>query len=225
MRWKPCFIAIAANGLSAEGLAELLRDDWLVVVDKPAGLLSQPGLGAHQRDSVILRLQANDPDLQLVHRLDRDTSGVLLLARGKEALKRCSALFARRKVRKLYVADVTGVMHGSGVIDGPLARLHRHPPRYGFHPAGRSARTRWRVQWSQWEASRLWLIPLTGRSHQLRAHLAGLGHPIVGDPIYSGGGTSRLQLHAIALAFRHPFTGERCRILSRTQMPCPSPPS
>ncbi|WP_369793828.1 pseudouridine synthase [Synechococcus sp. KORDI-100] len=117
--------------MSAEGLAELHRDDWLLAVEKPAGLLSQPGLGMHQQDSVITRLQRNDPDLQLAHRLDRDTSGVLLLARGQDALRRCNALFARRDVHKLYVADVMGVMRGSGVIHAPLARLQRHPPRYG----------------------------------------------------------------------------------------------
>ncbi|MEC8213768.1 MAG: RluA family pseudouridine synthase [Cyanobacteriota bacterium] len=207
--------------MSAEGLAELHRDDWLLAVEKPAGLLSQPGLGMHQQDSVITRLQRNDPDLQLAHRLDRDTSGVLLLARGQDALRRCSALFARRDVHKLYVADVMGVMRGSGVIHAPLARLQRHPPRYGFHPAGRSARTRWRVRRSQWNSTRLWLVPFTGRSHQLRSHLAERGHPIVGDPIYGDGGSSRLHLHAVALAFRHPFTAQRCRVLSRNQMPCP----
>jgi tRNA pseudouridine32 synthase/23S rRNA pseudouridine746 synthase len=223
MRWKLCSIDTAAIGLSAEALAERHRDNWLVVVEKPAGLLSQPGLGADQQDSLITRLQQKEPDLQLVHRLDRDTSGVLLLARGKDALRRCSALFASRLVRKLYVADVMGVMLGSGAIHGPLARLQRHPPRYGFHPSGRPARTRWRVQRSELGSTRLWLVPLTGRSHQLRSHLAERGHPIVGDPIYGAGGSSRLQLHAVALAFRHPFTGQRCRFLSRNPLPCPSP--
>ena len=223
MRWKRCSIDTAAIGLNADGLAERHRDEWLVVVEKPAGLLSQPGLGADQQDSLITRLQKKEPDLQLVHRLDRDTSGVLLLARGKDALRRCNALFAGRHVRKLYVADVMGVMRGSGAIDGPLARLQRHPPRYGFHPSGRSARTRWRVLRSQWVSTRLWLVPLTGRSHQLRSHLAERGHPIVGDPIYGAGGSSRLHLHAVALSFRHPFTGQRCRFFSRNPLPCPSP--
>ena len=223
MRWKPCSTDTAAIGLSAEGLAERHRDDWIVVVEKPAGLLSQPGLGANQQDSLITRLQRNEPDLQLVHRLDRDTSGVLLLARGVDALRRCNALFASRHVRKLYIADVMGVMQGSGAIDVPLARLQRHPPRHGFHPDGRPARTRWRVQRSTWNSTRLWLVPLTGRSHQLRSHLAERGHPIVGDPIYGAGGSSRLHLHAVALAFRHPFTGRRCRFLSRNPLPCPSP--
>ncbi len=193
-----------------------MRDPWMLVVDKPSGLLSQPGLGAHQCDSLITRLRRFDQHLQLVHRLDRDTSGVLLLARGLEALRRLSALFSARHVNKLYVADVQGVLLGSGRINSPLARLTRQPPRYGAHPEGRSAVTLWRVHSRREQRTRLWLRPLTGRSHQLRAHLAELGHPIVGDPIYgeSGGGL-RLCLHAQALSFQHPFTARRLRVISQ----------
>ena len=193
----------------------LLRDRWLLAVDKPAGLLTQPGLGRQQADSLITRLNRDDPALRLVHRLDRDTSGVLLLARGLEALRSCSSLFAHRRVNKLYLADVHGHIDRGGAINSPLARVQRQPPRYGFHPAGRPAITLWRILRPLDGITRVWLRPLTGRSHQLRAHLAGIGHPIIGDPIYGDAGTpGRLRLHAHALSFRHPFTQKRVRLIS-----------
>ena len=198
----------------------LLRDRWLLAVDKPAGLLTQPGLGPEQADSLITRLNREDPAVRLVHRLDRDTSGVLLLARGLEALRSCSSLFAHRRVNKLYLADVDGHLDRGGAINSPLARLQRQPPRYGFHPNGRTAITLWRVlrrlEGIKLEKiTRVWLRPVTGRSHQLRAHLAGIGHPIIGDPIYGDAGIpGRLRLHAHALSFRHPFTQKRVRLIS-----------
>ena len=187
-----------------------------MAVDKPAGLLSQPGLGPEQSDSVITRLQQQDQSLRLVHRLDRDTSGVLLLARSADALRWLSALFAERRVNKLYQADVEGELHGCGCITSPLARLSRQPPRYGRHPEGRLAQTVWRVRTVGARSTRLWLRPLTGRSHQLRAHLAELGHPILGDPIYGDASRScRLHLHAQALSFCHPFTQQRVRLIAQ----------
>ena len=193
-----------------------MLDRWLMVVDKPSGLLTQPGLGPDQHDSVITRLQREEQGLRLVHRLDRDTSGVLLLARSADALRRLSALFAERRINKLYLADVEGDLHGRGCIASPLARLSRHPPRYGSHPEGRLALTLWRVRAACTHGTRVWLRPLTGRSHQLRAHLAELGHPIVGDPIYGDAVRScRLHLHAHALSFRHPFTHRRVRLISQ----------
>ena len=192
-----------------------MLDPWLMVVDKPAGLLTQPGLGPDQQDSVITRLQRKEQGLRLVHRLDRDTSGVLLLARSADALRRLSALFAERRINKLYKADVEGELLGRGCIASPLARLSRQPPRYGSHPEGRLALTLWRVCAAYAHGTRIWLRPLTGRSHQLRAHLAELGHPIVGDPIYGDAARScRLHLHAQALSFRHPFTQQRIRLIS-----------
>ena len=168
------------SGSSPEGPAILYQDPWLLVVLKPSGLLSQPGRGDHLQDSLITRLQRLGGDLHLVHRLDRDTSGVVLIARGLESLRRCSALFATRRVNKLYEAEVKGQLQGRGRIDARLARLERDPPRYGDHPQGRPATTLWRVRERRAESTTLWLRPLTGRSHQLRAHLAGIGHPILG---------------------------------------------
>jgi len=193
-----------------------MLDPWLMAVDKPAGLLTQPGLGPDQRDSLITRLQRQEQGLRLVHRLDRDTSGVLLLARSAEALRQLSGLFAARRINKLYQADVEGELHGRGCMASPLARLSRQPPRYGSHPKGRLALTIWRVRAACSNSTRLWLRPLTGRSHQLRAHLAELGNPIVGDPIYGNASRScRLHLHAQALSFQHPFTHRRVRLISK----------
>ncbi|OUW28829.1 MAG: RNA pseudouridine synthase [Cyanobacteria bacterium TMED177] len=212
IRFRPFSQNTVRTGWTADGYSVLHCDDWLVVVTKPSGLLSQPGRGAHLQDSLITRLQRVESDLHLVHRLDRDTSGLVLLARGLESLRRCSALFAARKVSKLYEAEVSGSLQGSGRIDSRLARLERDPPRYGVHPDGRSSLTLWRVRRRGTNATRLWIRPLTGRSHQLRAHLSGIGHPILGDPIYGEQIEGPMRLHARALGFVHPFTGRRIRV-------------
>ena len=204
---------------SIGGCALLHSDPWLLVVEKPAGLLTQPGLGPALADSLISRLQLEEPGLRLIHRIDRDTSGLLLVARSAEALSAFSTAFAQRCVHKLYAADVWGdPPAGSGLVDAPLARLQRSPPRYGPHPQGRPSRTRWRCAAGLEGGRRLWLQPLTGRSHQLRAHLAALGCPIQGDPIYASAdeprSRDRMHLHATALSLRHPFSGERLRCRS-----------
>ena len=203
------------SGSSPEPLTILYQDPWLLVVLKPSGLLSQPGRGDHLQDSLITRLQSLSEDLHLVHRLDRDTSGLVLVARGLDSLRRCSALFANRRVNKLYEAEVTGQLQSRGRIDSRLARLERDPPRYGDHPQGRPATTLWRVRERHADSTTLWLRPLTGRSHQLRAHLAGIGHPILGDPIYGENRTTPMRLLARALGFQHPFTRCRVRVFTR----------
>ena len=192
----------------------LYRDPWLLVVLKPSGLLSQPGRGPQLQDSLITRMRSLEPGLHLVHRLDRDTSGLILLARSQDSLRRCSELFARRRVNKLYEAEVAGRLEGSGRIENRLARLQRDPPRYGSHPEGRLAVTLWRTHALLQLSTKLWMRPITGRSHQLRAHLAQLGHPILGDPIYGLNSVGPLRLHARALALPHPFTGRRLRVCS-----------
>ena len=205
----------------------LYRDPWLAAFDKPSGLLSQPGLGPDLADCLITRVQQRWPELRLVHRLDRDTSGLLLLAFSPDIHRELSGLFAERAIQKAYLAEVAGhPLVPSGRIDSPLARVSTRPPRYGVCPVeqgGKPAITHWRVMHRRWDGlrrpiSQLLLVPRTGRSHQLRVHLAALGHPILGDPIYgSREGADRLRLHAWGLRFRHPATGQPLRLR------CPAP--
>ena len=199
--------------------AVVYADPWLLVVDKPSGLLSQSGLGPHLQDAVPGRLRAAWGELRLVHRLDRDTSGLLLLARDAEAHRTLSRAFAERRVRKTYRAEVWGrPTAAGGVIAVPLARARRQPPQHRVHPLGRPSRTTWRLLASDGMVSQLALRPRTGRSHQLRVHLAWLGHPILGDPLYgharSRALAPRLRLHACGLAFAHPLSGERITLRS-----------
>jgi tRNA pseudouridine32 synthase/23S rRNA pseudouridine746 synthase len=207
--------ALEASLIAAEG--------DLLVVNKPSGLLCQPGLGPALADSLLTRLHGTWPTAQLVHRLDRDTSGVLLLALTPELHRALSGLFAQRLVRKTYRADVAGVpLEPAGSITLAIAKRSHRPPLYGPDPTGKPCRTDWRWLGAAPDQgwSRLELTPHTGRSHQLRVHLAALGHPILGDPLYGSPWaprSDRLRLHACGLAFQHPFSGEPLLF----QAPCP----
>jgi tRNA pseudouridine32 synthase/23S rRNA pseudouridine746 synthase len=155
-----------------------------------------------------------------VHRLDRDTSGLILLARDATTHRALSAAFAERRVRKTYLAMVQGLpADRGGIIDQPLARIATRPPRYGVVPlecGGKSAFTRWRVLRRFVGSSLLLLQPRTGRSHQLRIHLAAIGHPVLGDPLYGEPAAApRLQLHAAGLQLLHPATGKPLHLRSR----------
>lgn len=210
---------------SDPGSCVLYADPWLLALLKPSGLLSQPGLGPELADSLISRAQERWPEARLVHRLDRDTSGLILLARDATTHRALSAAFAERRVRKTYLAVVQGLpADRGGVINQPLARIATRPPRYGVVPleqGGKPALTRWRVL-RRFEGSSLLLLqPRTGRSHQLRVHLADLGHPVLGDPIYGDplygepAAAPRLQLHAAGLQLLHPATGKPLHLRSR----------
>ncbi|HEY0955661.1 MAG TPA: pseudouridine synthase [Roseateles sp.] len=177
-------------------------DDRLVVVDKPAGLLSVPG--RTEPDCASARVQALYPDALVVHRLDQATSGLLLFARGTVAQRELSADFAERRVGKLYVAVVAGILEGGGLIDLPLAADWPKRPRQQVdHERGKPSQTRWRVLGHTGPHTRVALEPLTGRSHQLRVHMASLGHAIVGDALYAApdiaAASPRLLLHASEL--------------------------
>ncbi|RZJ08635.1 MAG: RNA pseudouridine synthase [Rubrivivax sp.] len=179
-------------------------DNRLVVVDKPAGLLSVPG--RTETDCAIARVQALYPDALAVHRLDQGTSGLLLFARGAEAQRKLSADFAERRVHKAYVAIVAGHLDGDGLIDLPLAADWPNRPRQHVdHERGKSSQSRWRVLAHEGPHTRVALEPLTGRSHQLRVHLATLGHAILGDALYASpdiaAASPRLLLHASELRF------------------------
>ncbi len=193
----------------------IFRDDHLLVLDKPSGLLAVPGRGPELADCLSARVQAIFPAALVVHRLDRDTSGVFLMALTPQAQRELGRQFEARTVEKRYVA----IVHGSprepeGVIELPLRKDFDRPPRHMVDlELGRPAVTRYRVLESTGDQSRLELSPLTGRSHQLRVHLAAIGHPILGDPLYAEEAVqmlaSRLMLHAESLAIEHPVSGER----------------
>lgn len=183
-------------------------DDQILVVDKPEGLLSVPGRGEDRADCLIARLRVAFPTVLLVHRLDLDTSGVMVFALTPHAQRHLSRQFETRGVRKSYVARVWGRVEGrTGTVDQPLMVDWPNRPRQMIHPEGRPAQTDWRVIRAGEDETRVRLTPLTGRSHQLRVHMAHLGHPILGDPLYASGAAAefpRLMLHAETLRLRHP---------------------
>ena len=186
----------------------LHADPAVLVLEKPSGLLSQPGLGPGLSASLITAVQSQWPEARLVHRLDRDTSGLMVVARSAAVHRQLSVAFADRQVEKRYVADVSGVpAEGQGWIAYPIAKRQHRPPLYGVDPAGKPCRTGWKLLEQHSGCSRLALQPVTGRSHQLRVHLQALGHPILGDPLYGDTPASRLHLHACSLAFTHPSDG------------------
>jgi tRNA pseudouridine32 synthase/23S rRNA pseudouridine746 synthase len=193
----------------------LHEDRHLIVVDKPAGLLSVPGKLAGREECVLSRLMAARWDALLVHRLDCDTSGVMVFARTKAAQGALGQEFEQRRAEKTYVARVAGRVEGErGRIDLPLGPDWENRPRQQVdHARGRSAVTDWEVVAREDGETRVRLHPLTGRSHQLRVHMAALGHPVLGDPIYAAGaareGWPRLMLHAERLSLHHPASGER----------------
>ena len=198
----------------------LFADASLVALNKPAGTLSVPGRGAHKQDCLATQAQAMFADAMVVHRLDMATSGVMLMARGVEAQRRLSRAFARREVHKRYVAVVCGrVEPGSGAVDLPLAADWPNRPKQRVDlECGKPSLTHYRVLGydAVTHTTRLALEPVTGRSHQLRVHLLALGHPIVGDTLYTpsdGGRASvRLLLHACELSLAHPVSAQALRL-------------
>jgi tRNA pseudouridine32 synthase / 23S rRNA pseudouridine746 synthase len=189
---------------------ELLHvDDALIVVAKPAGLLSVPGRGEAGRVNLTAQVQATWPDALVVHRLDQATSGLILFARGAEAQRRLSMAFEARAVGKQYVAIVEGRVQGEqGEIAAPLIVDWPNRPRQIVSlEQGKPALTRWRCVERAEHRSRLLLEPVTGRSHQLRVHLQSIGHPIIGDELYGRAPNDRLLLHAARLVLAHPMHG------------------
>lgn len=191
----------------------LHEDADILVVDKPSGLLSVPGKLEGRQDCLITRLQAVYWNALVVHRLDCDTSGVMIFARNKEAQGFLGQEFEKRRAKKTYVARVDGVIaEDSGHIDLPLCTDWPNRPRQMVsHEHGRPAQTDWEVIGRSETETRVRLHPLTGRSHQLRVHMLELGHPIIGDQIYATGkarAAPRLMLHAETLALHHPATGD-----------------
>lgn len=195
-------------------LVILHADADLLVLDKPSGLLSVPGKLEGRQDCLMSRLEAEYPDALLVHRLDCDTSGVMIFARHKTAQGFLGQEFEQRRARKLYFARVWGeIAQDRGHVDLPLcADWPNRPRQHVDHLNGRSAQTDWEVIDRSPGETRVRLSPLTGRSHQLRVHMLSLGHPILGDPIYAEGPAlafPRLMLHAQTLSLHHPGSRQR----------------
>jgi tRNA pseudouridine32 synthase / 23S rRNA pseudouridine746 synthase len=198
---------------SAVGRLHIVHvDASLLIVDKPAGLLSVPGLGEAGRHNLAQFVQAQFEDALVVHRLDMATSGLMVFARGASAHRQLSMAFADRQVHKRYEAVCEGLVPDeSGSINLPLiADWPRRPLQKVDHVVGKSALTHWRVLHRGADSTRLDLRPITGRSHQLRVHLHAIGHPIRGDALYAPSPllAPRLLLHATHLAFAHPLNGE-----------------
>jgi 23S rRNA pseudouridine1911/1915/1917 synthase len=202
-------------------LALLHADAVIVVVDKPAGVVVHPGAGQEQ-GTLVHGLIARYPELAvlhesrpgIVHRLDRDTSGVMVVARTEEALDNLQRQFAARTVEKVYLAAVAGHLpQPEAIIDAPIGRDRNRRKTMAATIEGREARTAYRVVGESAAYTLVEVRPLTGRTHQIRVHFAAIGHPVVGDRTYGRGGRAsrggRLALHAWRLSLDHPSTGQR----------------
>ena len=195
-----------------EPVRVIYHDQHLLLVDKPAGLLSVPGKGEHLADCLITRAQRIFPEALLVHRLDRDTSGIMVFALTRHAQRALSLQFEERRTKKVYVARLWGELTPkTGTVDLPLTvDWPNRPLQHVNHETGRPAITDWRVVRHEDGTTRVRLMPKTGRSHQLRVHMMELGHPILGDPFYATGPARdfpRLMLHAESLKINHPDGG------------------
>ena len=203
------------------------EDEYLLVLEKPSGLLCVPGRGPDKQDCLSARALQRWPDALVVHRLDQPTSGLVLMARNIEVQRQLSQAFAERQIHKRYIAVVAPQLQprpeladadGWQRIDLPIAAdWERRPLRVINHETGKSSQTLWKLLGHETSASgqacsRVLLSPLTGRTHQLRLHMQHLGHPMLGDALYAPPGIAaaarRLLLHACALALQHPMTGQ-----------------
>ena len=196
------------------------EDDHLLVLEKPSGLLSVPGRGADKQDCLASRVQAVYPEALVVHRLDQDTSGLLVVAKGDLAQSSLMAQLKARRGKKTYITLVQGPVAAEvGRIEAPIGRDPAERKRMAVVAGGRPATTGYRVRerFAGWTMLEVDLI--TGRTHQIRVHLTEIGHPIAGDPTYGNGtsrrgpeGTTRLFLHAWRIAFTHPRDGRLMRL-------------
>lgn len=196
-------------------LEVIYQDKDLIVLNKPSGLLTNPGRGPHLADCLLSRVQQQYPLAQLVHRLDMATSGVVVIALRRKAEAALKLQFANRSVSKRYLAMVWGTLaQTSGSIDVPLiADAENLPKQKVCLQTGKTAVTHYTVLQQLTDRALVELRPVTGRSHQLRLHMLHLGHPILGDAFYAHtealAAASRLQLHAASLQLNQPYNGER----------------
>lgn len=202
-----------------EPLKILYEDTDLVVIEKPAGLLSVPGRLPEHHDSAYFRVLDRFPNAKITHRLDMATSGILMFAKHRDAEVAVSKMFQARTVQKNYIALVQGQLLGEGSVDVPLITDWENRPRQMVHfELGKPAKTLYQALSYDAEQAitRVLLTPITGRSHQLRVHMMHIGHPITGDKIYhpepSRSPLKRMALHASYLAFTQPLSGEQVEI-------------
>ena len=201
----------------------IFADNRLIVFEKPTSLLSVPGIGPEKADCLASRAEKAYPGARIVHRLDRDTSGLIVMARDADAHRELSRQFQDREVDKNYEAIVGGLVAiDEGTIDAPIRKDMDNPPRQLIDDVhGRPSVTHWEVIDRLEDRTRLRLHPITGRSHQLRLHLLSIGHPILGDDLYAPEdlreAAPRLMLHATLLALSHPTNGKTLVFES----PCP----
>ncbi|MEX0284449.1 MAG: pseudouridine synthase [Paracoccaceae bacterium] len=203
-----------------EPLEILFEDAQVLAVNKPTGLLSVPGRGEHLSDCLLSRVQAAFPHALLVHRLDRDTSGVIVFALTPHAQRHLGLQFENRQTKKSYIARIAGHLEPkTGTVDLPLrADWPNRPLQMVCHERGRPAQTDWRVLRQGDGETRVRLTPKTGRSHQLRVHMLALGHPILGDPFYAPDTASdypRMMLHSEELRIRNPEGGHSERFYAK----------
>mgnify|MGYP000123746525 CR=1 FL=1 len=197
----------------------IYQDDDLLVLDKPAGLLSVPGRPAEHKDSLSARIQTDFPSATVVHRLDLATSGLMIMPLNHTAHKHLGQQLEYRKVSKTYIADIFGQpVARKGIIEAPMIVDWPNRPRQIIDfDNGKKAVTHWRLLKEKENVSRVLLKPVTGRTHQLRVHMQYLGHPILGDDLYAHDDaydmTDRLHLHAAKIRFVHP-KGHWCRFTS-----------
>jgi len=204
------------NPPAHDKLSILYCDESILVVDKPAGLLSVPGRGPDKQDCMISRVQQTYPQALIVHRLDMATSGILVLALDKETHRLLSQQFQKREIDKEYIAVVSGRLEEEqGIIDKPMICDWPNRPKQMIDvEEGKKAQTHYQVleYLTKDNTSRVLLKPITGRTHQLRLHCQYIGHSILGDQLYGDeevkGMASRLLLHASNIRFIHPITLE-----------------
>lgn len=205
----------------AQRLTIMFEDEHIVVVEKPANVLSVPGRGTDKYDSMYSRLLEYTPQVHVVHRLDMATSGIMIFAKHKDALRTLHRAFANGQVDKEYRAHIQGHIKGrSGCVNFPLMCDWPNRPKQMIHyTQGKASLTRWQRLSANAQRSLVALYPQTGRSHQLRVHMQGVGHPIIGDELYhpdyqpndqslpqNTARTTRLHLHACELSLAHPMS-------------------
>lgn len=191
----------------------IYADRDIVVIEKPADLLSVPGSVPERKDCALSQVQADYPTVRLVHRLDCATSGLMVFALNLKAQQELSRQFHDRVVNKQYVACVQGeLMQAQGEVDLPLMADWPNRPRQMVHADGKPSLTHFQRLSHTAESSRVLLLPVTGRSHQLRVHMKSISHTILGDTLYGDdaciAAADRLLLHASYLNFLHPFSGK-----------------